>query len=234
MSKNTPTEDWYGRVGINPIERRKKRKTRELVGSRDSFIMRYGGGHREGTGVGGWIKRELKKKRKWKREKLKKTEIDWNRKRRYLTWSRRYFVAGGEACSSYFSLIFYFFIFSIPLAPLDQEITLTGLPLPNQGSSIRIAFSGSSHSRPSRDIKNSTTIQPQYVDTTGRPVPSWPPQKRPSSYTMRDFCLGRGYLVISLTLRSRTRALAQIDNCMSRTILLFPGEFTYRIVYKIV
>jgi hypothetical protein len=26
MSKNTPTEDCYGRVGINPIERRKKRK----------------------------------------------------------------------------------------------------------------------------------------------------------------------------------------------------------------
>lgn len=117
---------------------------------------------------------------------------------------------------------------------MDQEITLTGLPLPNQGSSIRIAFSGSSHSRPSRDRKNSTTIHTQYVDTTGRPVPSWPPQKCPGSYTMRDFCLGRGYQVISLVLRSRTRELAQIENCMSRTILLFPGEFTYRIVYEIV
>jgi hypothetical protein len=83
-------------------------------------------------------------------------------------------------------------------------------------------------------MKNSTTIHTQYVDTTGRPVPSWPPQKCPGSYTMRDFCLGRGYQVISLVLRSRTRELAQIENCMSRTILLFPGEFTYRIVCKIV
>lgn len=140
----------------------------------------------------------------------------------------------GEKRVALFFSYFLLFIFSIPLAPLDQETTLTKLPLPNQGSSIRIAFSGSSHSRPSREIKISPTIHTQYEDTTGRPVPSWPPQKCPSSYTMRDFCLGRGYLLISLTLQSRTRELAQIENCMSCTILLFPGEFTYRIVYKIV